>query len=118
MLGQTGEHLLLVMFSHAGRYTTQKSLARGVLGHAADVTANQLHRIAAITAKQAVAILRLAGRAVDDGNEVICDDDAVFAFRLWILRDEVLFDYLHECFGLYTRRNTDAEPVSRPAYGR
>ena len=83
------------MFSHVDRYATQESLARRILWHAADIAADQLHSVAAITAEQAVTILRLGGRAIDDGYEIICDDDSVLAFLRGILWDEILLDNFH-----------------------
>ena len=85
------------MLANVGRNTTKKSFAGRVLGHAANVATGQLHGVAAIAAEQAVAILRLAGRTIDDGNEVICDDDSVLAFLRGILWDESLLDNFHLC---------------------
>ena len=116
MLGQPLEHRLLVMLSNISCYATEKALARRVLRHAANVAGDQLHGIAPIAAKKAVTMLRLRRGAIDDGYEIICDDDSVLAFHLWILRDEVLFDNLHERVCFYTRRNTRAEPVSHFVY--
>ena len=118
MLGQPLEHRLLLMLSNISCYATEKALARRVLRHAANVAGDQLHGIAPIAAKKAVTMLRLRRGAIDDGYEIICDDDSVLAFHLWILRDEFLFDNLHERVCFYTRRNTHAEPVSRPEYGQ
>ena len=97
MLGQALQHRFLIMLSYISRYATHKSFARRVLRHVADVATGQLHGVAAIAAEQAVAILRLAGRTIDDGNEVICDDDSVLAFLRGILWDESLLDNFHLC---------------------
>ena len=40
-------------------------------------------------------IVRLGRRTIDDSNEVVSDDDAVLAFLLGILGDNVLFYYFH-----------------------
>ena len=83
------------MLADVGGDTTEKLLAGGGLGHAADVAADQLHGVTAVAAQQAVAQQALRRAAVDDGYEVSGDDDAVLAFRLWVLGDEALFYDLH-----------------------
>ena len=97
VIGQPLKHRLLIVLANVSCNTTQKSLARRVLRHVADVATGQLHGVTAIAAEQAVAILRLAGRTIDDGNEVICDDDSVLAFLRGILWDESLLDNFHLC---------------------
>ena len=86
------------MLADISRHTTQKLFARGGLGHLADITCRQVHGIATIGAKQAMAILGLRRTAVDDCYEVICYDDAVLAFLLWVLGDDCLFYNLHGNF--------------------
>ena len=86
------------MLADISRHTTQKLFARGGLGHLADITCRQVHGIATIGAKQAMAILGLRRTAVDDSYEVICYDDAVLAFLLWVLGDDCLFYNLHAVF--------------------
>ena len=95
MLGQALQHRFFIMPSYIRCYATYKSFERGVLWHVTNVTAHQFHGIATITAEETVTILRLAGRAIDDGNKIICDDDAVLAFLRGILGDEGLLDYFH-----------------------
>ena len=98
------------MLANIGRHSAHKLLRRDGLGHMLNVTAHQLHGIASVGAEDTVAILALRRATVNDSNEVICDDDAVLAFLLGVLRDEALFDDFHvRC--LYTRRNTGAEPT-------
>jgi len=96
MLRQACEHRLAVVLADIGRNASQELVAADGLRHALDVAADELHGIAAIGAEQAVAIVALGGAAVDDGNEVRGDDDAVLAFALWVLGDEGLFDDLHD----------------------
>ena len=67
-----------------------------LFGGMTQVAAYQPHRLSAIAAEDAMAIVCLRGRAVDDGDEVRGDEDAVLAFSLGILRDEALFDDLHD----------------------
>ena len=86
------------MLADISRHTTQKLFARGGLGHLADITCRQVHGIATIGAKQAMAILGLRRTAVDDSYEVICYDDAVLAFLLGVLGDDGLFYNLHAVF--------------------
>ena len=86
------------MLADISRHTTQELFARGGLGHLADITCRQVHGIATIGAKQAMAILGLRCAAVDDSYEVICYDDAVLAFLLGVLADDGLFYNLHAVF--------------------
>ena len=111
MVGKPLEHGFLVVLADIGRYTRQKLLARGGLGHVADIAGSELHGIAAVGAQQAMPIVGLRSAAVNDGDEVICDDDSVLAFLLWVLGYEVLLDDFHSCC-LCTRRNSRAELVS------
>ena len=73
----------------------QESLAGSVLRHPADIVADQLHGVAPITVKQAVAILRFRCRAVDNCNKISAYDDSVLAFLRGILGYECLLDYFH-----------------------
>lgn len=57
----------------------------------AQIAGNEFHGVAAIASTQTKAPVGLACRAVDDSDEVISDDDSVFAFLLCVLRDYVLF---------------------------
>ena len=111
MFCQTWKHRLLIVFADVSRDALHKLRAGNVFRHLADITTDQQHRIASIAIEQTVAILRLAGRTVDNGYEVICDDDSVLAFLRGVLRDEALLDDLHVAC-LYTRRNTPVERVS------
>ncbi len=97
MLSQALQHGFLIMLAHVSRDTTKKCLAGGALRHVADIMANQLHRVASVAVEHAVTILRLRRRTVDDGNEVISDDDAVLAFLRGILWDKGLLDNFHCC---------------------
>ena len=63
--------------------------------HTADIAAHQLHRIAPIAHPRAMVIGGLRRGSVDDGDEVICDDDSVLAFLRGVLRDDALLYYFH-----------------------
>ena len=63
--------------------------------HAADVAADKLHRIASIAHPGAMMIRCLRGGTVDNGDEVICDDDSVLAFLRGALRNDALLYYFH-----------------------
>ena len=95
MLGQALQHRFLIMLSYISCYTTHKILKCGVFWHVTNVVAHQFHGIAAITTEETVTVLRLAGRAIDDGYEVSGYDDAVLAFLRGILWNEGLLDYFH-----------------------
>ena len=74
---------------------TAELVATAVGRHLADIVADELHGIAAIAHPWAMATLGFGGAAVDDGDEVICDDQAVFAFLCGALRREALLDDCH-----------------------
>ena len=76
-------------------------LARHVGGGFTDKVGNDAHGIAAVGAGAAIAVGRLGSGAIDDGNVVFSDDDAVLAFLCRAFRDEVLFDYCHRNYGAY-----------------
>ena len=63
--------------------------------HAADITAYDSHGIASIAHPGAMAVGGLRGGSVDDGDEVICDDDSVLAFLRGALRNDALLYYFH-----------------------
>ena len=65
----------------------QESLAGGVFRHPADIVADQLHGVSAIAVEQAVAILRLGRRTIDNSNKISVYDDSVLAFLRGILGD-------------------------------
>ena len=64
-------------------------------GHLTDDLTDDGHRIAAVRHTGTPLVLGLRGGAVDNSDEVICDDDSVLAFLLRILRYETLFDDYH-----------------------
>ena len=70
-------------------------LTTGVGRHAADIAAHEVHRIAPIAHPRAMVIGGLRGGSVDDGDEVICDDDSVLAFLRGVLRNDALLYYFH-----------------------
>ena len=95
MLRQTRQHGLLVVLADVCRDTAEEGVAAGVFGHAADVLADEQHGSAAVGREEAVTVVRLRRAAVDDGYEVVSDDDAVLVFPLGVLADTCLLDDLH-----------------------
>ena len=75
--------------------TFTELLTTDVGWHAADITAHDTHGVAPVTHPWAMAAWSLGGGTVDDGNEVICDDDSVLAFLRGALRNDALLDYFH-----------------------
>ena len=69
--------------------------ARDVGRHLTDITTDEQHGITPIARQRTMAARRLRCRAVDDSDEVICDDDSVLAFLLGTLRNDALLDYFH-----------------------
>jgi hypothetical protein len=59
------------------------------------VAADKLHAVASVGAEEAKAAVGLRRGAVDDGNIVACDDNAVLAFLYRTLGDNALFDDFH-----------------------
>ena len=70
-------------------------MARGVRRQPSDDAADDGHRISAVGHAGAPLARGLRGGAVDDSDEVICDDDSVFAFLRGVLGDEALLDDCH-----------------------
>ena len=64
--------------------------------HTTDVPADEQHGITAVAEPGDMTTERLRSAPVDDGDKVICDDQAVFAFLGGALRDKALFEYLHK----------------------
>ena len=71
-------------------------MARCVRSQFLDDTADDGHGVAAVGHAGAPLARGLRGGAVDDGNEVICDDDSVLAFLRGVLWREALLDDSHE----------------------
>ena len=71
-------------------------MARSVRGHLSDNVADDNHRVTAVGHAGTPLALGLRGGAVDDGDEVICDDDSVLAFLRGVLWREALLDDIHE----------------------
>ena len=102
MLGETLEDLFLVPFPEGRivaadgcRGAEAELVARDIGRHLRDEPGGDLHRVLAIALAAMEAAGGLRGGAVDDGDEVICDDQAVFAFPCGVLRNEALLDDCH-----------------------
>ena len=63
--------------------------------HAAEIAAHDPHGIAPIAHPGAMMNGGLGGGTVDNGDEVICDDDSVLAFLRGVLRNDALFEDFH-----------------------
>ena len=112
VLPEAGEEVAAVCLGHGGGEAGAAAVAGDVGRHGGDVPGYEAHGMAAVAVGAAVAAGALRRGAVDDGDEVICCDDAVLAFPVGVFRDDGLFDDLHGCC-LYTRRSTAAGPPSR-----
>ena len=84
------------MFADIGSDAAQELMTGHLSGGMAQVAADQPHRLSSVAAEDAMAIVSLRGRPVDDGAKVRGDDDAVLAFLLRVLRDEALLDDGHD----------------------
>ena len=71
-------------------------MARCVRSQFLDAAADDGHGVAAVGHTGAPLARGLRGGAVDDGDEVICDDDSVLAFLRGVLWREALLDDFHE----------------------
>ena len=75
---------------------TKAELMAVVTGrHAADIGGDNTHGAFTVAHQEMEAAGGLRGRAVDDGNDVTCDDEAVLASLFGVLRDQALLDDLH-----------------------
>ena len=70
-------------------------MAGEVFARLAHEAGDNLHGIASVGVEKTVASRGLRGGAVDDGDIVRSDDDAVLAFLRGVLGDEGLFDDGH-----------------------
>ena len=84
------------MFAYVGGDPSEKDLTSDVLGHPADIPADQLHGQSTVGAEQAVPVSRFCRGAVNDGDEVRGDDDTVLAFLFRVFRNEALLDDCHD----------------------
>ena len=93
---EEGQDGVLVVAEDAGRDALAEVVAAGLGRHLADIAADERHGIAPVAHPRAMAAGGLRRAAVDDGDEVICDDDSVLAFLLGILRNDALLEDCHE----------------------
>ena len=84
-----------VMLAYGLGDTHTELMARYVGGHLAYIAADEHHGITAIAQWWAMTAFCLRCAAIDNGYEIICDDDPVLAFLLWVFRNEVLFENYH-----------------------
>ena len=84
-------------------------MARCVGGHLTDIATDEHHGVAAIADTWAMVTLGLGSASVDHGDEIICDDQAVFAFLCGALRYEVLLDDFHFDNGVLRGRRKGAK---------
>ena len=84
-----------VALADDARGSDAELVARDVLGHVPDIATDELHGVASIAHRAVMASLGLRGGAVDDGYEIIGDDDSVLACLLGTLCDLTLFDDFH-----------------------
>ena len=81
-------------------------LAADVGRHVTDIAADEQHGIAPVAPPREVAAGGLRSGAVDDGDEVICDDDSVLAFLRGALRNDAFLYDIHcswDCWGCLSR---------------
>ena len=84
------------MLADVCRHTTHEFLAGGRLRHATNIARHQQHSITPIAMQPTMTVVALRRATINDCYEIICDDDAVLAFLLGVLGDDVLFYNLHE----------------------
>ena len=70
-------------------------MARCVGWHLAYVAADEHHGITAIAQWWAMTSFCLGCAAIDNGYEIICDDDPVLAFLRGVFRYDALLYYFH-----------------------
>ena len=89
------------MPAHASGDLLTEPVAGDVLRHLLQTLGHGEHGMAPVGVNEAVAVRGFAGRAVDDGDEVVSDDDAVLAFPVWAFGNDCLLDDLHESYSSY-----------------
>jgi len=95
MFCQSLEHRFLIVLTDIGCHATHEFLTGRCLRYFANITRHEQHGIAPIAVQPTVTIFALRRAAINDGYEIICDDDAVLAFLLGVLGDDALFYNLH-----------------------
>ena len=90
------------MFSNVSGNPATELRAGRRLRHTTDVFCHELHAIASVRAEETQLSTTLARTTVDDGDEVIGDDDAVLALSLRAFGDEGMFDYFHGNCGYWS----------------
>ena len=95
MVSQIWDFRLLILLADLFSDTQTEIVTRYAFWGFANILPNEFHGIAPITIKETVTTIGLRGRAVNDCNEIVSDDDAVLAFLLGIFRYDDLFYYLH-----------------------
>jgi hypothetical protein len=96
------------------RYPSAELLAADGLGSMAQVSADELHAVAPVGTEQAVAQCALAGAAVDDGYEVIGDDESVLTFPIGAFGYDALFDNLHAFVNFLQKYNNFGKKSTTP----
>ena len=84
-----------VMTAQCSGNTNTELMAAGVGRHLADITTDELHGIAAIAHKGAMATLGFGCAAVDNGNKIRSYDDSVLAFLAGAFRYDALLENFH-----------------------
>ncbi len=94
-VGLTGAPEGDIVLADSGRHAETELMAGGVGGHLADVLGDGPHGIAPVAHAGVMPVAGLGCGAVDDSDEVTCDDDSVLAFPDGALRSEALLYDLH-----------------------
>ena len=84
-----------VMTAQRTGNTNTELMAAGVGRHLTNITTDELHGIAAIAHKGAMATLGFGRAAVDNGNKIRSYDDSVLAFLAGAFRYDALFENFH-----------------------
>ena len=91
-----GQERIAIATLNIGSDSPAELMAADVGGHMAYIAADKQHGVSPVAHPATMSALGLGGAAVDDGDEVICDDEAVLAFLRGILWDEALFEDCHD----------------------
>ena len=114
LLAEQREPGLAIVAVDVSRHPSAELTAADGLGDMAQVLADELHAVSSVGAEQAVAQGALAGTAVDDGNEVIGDDESVFTFPVGTLGNDALFDNLHAFVNFLQKYNNFGKKSTTP----
>jgi len=118
MFRKAWDVFLAVMICYTASNSLAKLLAIEISLCMANISADNLHAVTSIASEETESTFCLRRASVNDGDVVICDDDAVLVFLLWTLRYGALFYYLHKaavCVDVHNGMTVKAAGMNKAA---